>query len=71
MLDTVRLYVDAAVAVAIMATLGVISGLAAAALTSDRSVVIVASVVGFMLTAAVLVVRLWRVRQKPALPLDP
>ena len=71
MLNTVRLYFDATVAVAIMATLGVISGFIAAGLTGDRTLALLAAGAVFGLTGAVLMVRLWRTTQKPVLPLDP
>lgn len=71
MLDTVRLYVDAALAIAIMATIGVIAGFAAAAITGDRATVIAATGVAFVLTGAILIFRLWRLTRKPAHPIDP
>ena len=69
--NTVRLYFDATVAVAIMATLGVISGFVAAGLTGDRILALLVAGAVFVLTGAVLMVRLWRTMHKPALPLDP
>jgi hypothetical protein len=70
MFDTARLYLDATLAFAIMAALGVISGFAAAAITGDRATVIVTIAAVFVLTGAVLVFRLWRMIKRPALPLD-
>jgi hypothetical protein len=71
MLNTVRLYLDAVLAVAIMAALGIISGFAAAAITGDRTSVIATTAAVFFLTGAILVFRLWRTTRKPAIPLDP
>jgi uncharacterized membrane protein (UPF0136 family) len=70
MLNTVRLYFDAALAVAIMATFGAIMGFAAGAITGDRTTVITATATGFILTGIVLAVRLWRTTRKPV-PLNP
>lgn len=70
MLDTVRLYMDATLAVAVMALMGIIAGFAAAAITGDRMTVIVTTAVVFALTGAVLVFRLWRNTRKPVLPID-
>lgn len=71
MLDTVRLYIDATVAVATMATLGFIAGLVAYGITGDGTLIILAAIAVFALTGAVLMIRLWRTNRKPALPLDP
>jgi hypothetical protein len=70
MIDTIRLYFDATLAVAIMAALGIVAGFAAAAITGDRTLVIATTAVVFVLTGAVLTVRLWRITRKPQLPLD-
>ena len=43
MLSPVRLYIEGTLAVAIMATLAIISGFAAAAITGDRTLVMLAS----------------------------
>ena len=71
MLNTVRLYLDAVLAVAIMAAFGVISGFAAAAITGDRAIVVVATAAVFVATGVVLAVRLWRMTRKPLAPIDP
>jgi hypothetical protein len=68
MLNTVRLYLDALLAVAIMTSLATVSGFVAAAITGDRDLVIAATAAAFILTGAVLVVRLWRTTHKPAVP---
>jgi len=71
MLDTVRLYLDATLAVAFMAVLGIISGLIADGVTGDRVLALIVAGAVFLLTGAILIVRLWRITQRPALPLDP
>lgn len=71
MLDTVRRYIDAAVAVAVMATLGIISGFVAAGLTGDRMLAFLTALAAFALTGVVLMVRLWRMTRKPILPPGP
>ena len=55
--DTVRLYFDAAVAVATMATLGVISGFVTFAATGERMLAFLAATAAFVLTGIVLAVR--------------
>ena len=71
MLDTVRLYLDATLAVAFMAVLGIISGFIADGVTGDRVLALIVAGAVFLLTGAILIVRLWRITQRPALPLDP
>ena len=71
MFDTIRLYIDAVVALITMAILGGIAGLIAAAVTGDRTHAAIASTAVFVLTGAVLMIRLWRVTHKPIAPLDP
>jgi hypothetical protein len=71
MLDNVRRYIDATVAVATMATFGIISGFVAAGVTGDRTVAFLTAVVAFALTGAVLMVRLWRLTRIPLPPPDP
>jgi hypothetical protein len=71
MLDTIRLYFDATLAVAIMVTLGVIAGFVAAALTDDRALILATVVIVFGLTGAALLVRLWLMLHRPAAPQDP
>jgi len=66
-----RLYLEATVAVAIMAVLGVVAAFIAAAITGDRTLVIAAAAAAFLISGAVLMVRLWRLPRKAALPLDP
>ena len=71
MLDTVRLFFDATVALAIMATFAAISALAAAAATDDRTLVVLTAGSVFALTGAVLMVRLWRMTPKPIPRIEP
>jgi hypothetical protein len=68
MVSTIRLYVDASYAIAIMAIAGIIAGFATAGITGDtgRSLQIALGI--FALTGVALTVRLWRVTRKPSLP---
>jgi VIT1/CCC1 family predicted Fe2+/Mn2+ transporter len=58
-MPTLRHYVDASIAVAIMLTLGVMAGLVAFGVTDDRSAIAVTTVAVFLLTGAVLLFRGW------------
>jgi hypothetical protein len=71
MVDNLRLYVEAIVAVGIMGVLSVVAAFVAAAITGDRMLVIAAAAAAFVITGAVLMLRLWRMPQKSVLPLDP
>ena len=68
MLDTVRLYFEATLAVAIMAMLAIVSGFAAAGLTGDRRLAFLVAAVAFVLTGIALTVRLWRMTRTPITP---
>ena len=70
-LDTVRLYLEATVAVAIMAMLGIISGFATVALTGDGRLAFFVAAVAFVLTAIMLTVRLWRMTRMPTASAEP
>jgi hypothetical protein len=70
-LDTVRLYLEATVAVAVMAMLGIISGFATVALTGDGRQAFFVAAVAFVLTAIVLTVRLWRMTRMPIASAEP
>jgi hypothetical protein len=70
MLDTVRLYVEATVAVAIMAMFAIISGFAAAGLTGDRQLALLVAAVAFVLAGIALTVRLWRMTRTPIPPAE-
>jgi hypothetical protein len=71
MLEAVHLYIEGAVAAAIMTTLGVISGMATLALNGDQRLAILVAALAFMLTGIVLTVRLWRMTRALAPPAEP
>jgi hypothetical protein len=71
MLDDVHLYLEGTATAAIMAMLGVISGLATLALSGDQRLALLAAAVAFALTGIVLTVRLWRMTRTPAPPAEP
>jgi hypothetical protein len=73
MLSTARLYFDATVALAIMATLGVVAGFVAFAVTSDRTLAMLATAAVFAVTGMLLTIRLWRITRNPTLspPAEP
>jgi uncharacterized membrane protein len=58
-MPTLYHYIDASIAVAIMLTLGVIAGFLAFGVTDDRSAIAITTVVVFLLTGAVLLIRAW------------
>jgi hypothetical protein len=66
MVSTIRLYVDAAYAVAIMAVVSVLSGALAASITGNTQHSLQVALAMFAVTGALLAVRLWRVtRERP------
>jgi hypothetical protein len=65
MSDTLRLFADAALAIAIMATFSVITGFLAAAVSGDRTAVLVTMAVVFVSTGIVLLFRMWLQTPKP------
>ena len=69
MASTVRLYIDASYAVAMMAFVGIVSGFAAALLTSDTERSLQIALGMFALTGAFLTARLWRMTRKAPRPL--
>jgi hypothetical protein len=69
--DDVHLYLEGTAAAVIMAALGVISGLAALALTGDQRLALLVAAVAFTLTGIILTVRLWRMTRAPAAPTEP
>jgi hypothetical protein len=71
MLDTVRLYFEATVAVAIMAMFAIISGFASDRLIGDRRLAFLVAAVAFVLTGIVLTARLWRMTRTPIPPPEP
>ena len=64
---TLRLYIDASYAIAVMAGVGIISGFATAGITGDTERSVQVALAMFALTGALLTVRLWRLTRKPAL----
>jgi hypothetical protein len=71
MLGPARLYIEGILAIAIMATLAVISGFLADAVSGDRMLALAATAVVFVLTGIVLTLRLRRMANAPAaVPLD-
>jgi len=68
MASTVRLYVDAAYAIAIMALVGIVAGSVTAGLTSDTERSLQVALAVFVLTGVFLTVRLWRITRKGILP---
>jgi hypothetical protein len=66
--STARVYFDATVALATMATLGVIAGFVAIAATGDRPLALSVTAAVFVLAGVVSTVRLWRSTRKPAQP---
>ena len=58
-MNTARLYFEAVVAILIMLTLSVISGFLAAAVSNNRTAVIVAMAAVFVVTGAILLLRVW------------
>ena len=68
MASTVRLYVDAAYAIAIMALVGIAAGSATAGITSDTERSLQVALAVFVLTGVFLTVRLWRITRKGGLP---
>lgn len=67
MVSTFRLYIDAAYAIAVMATTGVISGFATAAITGNTERGLQVALAVFALTGGLLAVRLWRITRKASL----
>ena len=70
-MPTLRHYIDAAIAVAIMLTLGAIAGFLAFGVTDDRSAIAITTVVVFLLTGAVLLLRLWLSSSSSVSPKEP
>lgn len=64
--STARVYFDATVALAIMATLGVIAGFVAIAATGDRMLALSVTLAVFVIAGVVALVRLWRSTRNPA-----
>ena len=71
MLNTVQIYMEAAIALALMATIGIITGFIAAAATGDRAISVGACLVMLTVSGTVLAARLWRMTRAPLLPQEP
>jgi hypothetical protein len=71
MIETVRLYIEAAVLVGTTGALAVLAAMAAAAITGDRSSVMATAATVFFLTGAILAFLLRRRVVKFGLPLQP
>ena len=65
MSETLRLFVDAALAIAVMGTFSIIAGFAAAFVSGDRTAVLVTMAVVFVSTGVVLLLRMWLLTPKP------
>jgi hypothetical protein len=70
MVSTVRLYVDASYATAVMALVGIIAGFATAGITGDTERSLQVALAMFALTGVVLAIRLWRITRKSTLTAD-
>jgi len=67
--NAVRFYSEAAIGSATMIAVGFVAGLAAGAVSGNRSVVIGACAIGFTLSGIELAVRLWRTARRPIAPI--
>jgi membrane protein implicated in regulation of membrane protease activity len=70
MVSTVRLYVDASYATAVMAFVGIVAGFATAGITGDTERSLQVALAMFALTGVVLAIRLWRITRKSRLTAD-
>ena len=70
MASTVRLYVDASYATAVMALVGIAAGFATAGITGDTERSLQVALAMFALTGVLLAVRLWRITRKSRLTAD-
>jgi FtsH-binding integral membrane protein len=68
MLTTVQVYVEATIAIAIMITLGIITGFVAAGVTGDRMFSFGAGFIMLAVSGALLVIRLWHMTRMPLVP---
>jgi hypothetical protein len=67
--NAVRFYTEAAIGIATMIAIAAVAGLAAGAVSGNRSVVIGACAIGFALSGVELAVRLWRTTRRPIAPI--
>jgi hypothetical protein len=65
MLNRMRVFVDAALAIAIMLVLSIISGFLAAAVTGDRATVVATMGAAFVIAGGGLLLRVWLLAPKP------
>jgi len=65
MLSETQVYVEAVIAVALMAMIGVISVFITSGVTGDRTKSILVGCAMLLVTGVVLVVRLWRLTRPP------
>jgi hypothetical protein len=72
MAGTLRLFFDASYAIALMAFVGIVAGFATAGITGDTQRSLHAAIGMFVVTGALLTVRLWRMTRRSGLPpVDP
>ena len=67
MLSTVQVYVEATIAMALMVTIGLITGFIVAGITGDRAFSFGAGLVMLAVSGSVLAIRLWRMSRKSLL----
>ena len=65
MLSTAQVYVEATIGIALMVTIGIITGFIAAGVTEDKVFSFGAGFFMLAVSGAVLVVRLWRMTRTP------
>jgi membrane protein implicated in regulation of membrane protease activity len=68
MIDTLRLVLEALYAIGLMLLVGIVSGFAAAGLTSDSRQGLQVAIAMFAVTGGVLTLRLWRATRALHLP---
>jgi membrane protein implicated in regulation of membrane protease activity len=72
MVGTLRLFIDASYAVALMAFVGIATGFVTATITGDTQRSLQVAIGMFALTGALLTIRLWRMtRAVRSPPIDP
>jgi FtsH-binding integral membrane protein len=68
LMPTLQHYIDASIAVSIMLTFGAVAGFMAFGVTDDRSAIAITMGVVFLLTGAVLLLRVWLLSLSSAPP---
>ena len=71
MIETVRVYIEAAILVGSAVAFAILAAFAAAAITGDRSFVVATAATVFCLTGAILAFRVWRRVSKTEAPVRP